>query len=235
MQMSIFDQLYPSFKITKPLKLIELFSGYGSQALALKYLGVNFEHFRICEWAVPSIEAYNDIHIQDFNDYSKDKSLNEVIDYLADKGISMDYNKPMNRDAISRRGEEWIRRVYNNVQATKDTVDIMRTHGSDFFMRERKRECAGYDDLLISLPRPQPGRQIKWHERRQRHKIKHDMASRQNPARDERHETTAGHSSDGKCSSGMWGREPGKLWKMDPFTRKVRVFILYKDPICYGI
>lgn len=139
MQMSIFDQLYPSFKITKPLKLIELFSGYGSQALALEYLGVNFEHFRICEWAVPSIEAYNDIHIQDFNDYSKDKPLNEVIDYLADKGISMDYNKPMNRDAISRRGEEWIRRVYNNVQATKDTVDIMRTHGSDFFMRERER------------------------------------------------------------------------------------------------
>ena len=36
--MSIFDYMYPKYKITKPIRLIELFSGYGSQALALKYL-----------------------------------------------------------------------------------------------------------------------------------------------------------------------------------------------------
>ena len=38
-QTNIFEMLYPTFKITKPIRLIELFSGYGSQALALKYLG----------------------------------------------------------------------------------------------------------------------------------------------------------------------------------------------------
>ena len=57
-QMSIFDILYPHYKITKPIRLIEFFAGYGSQALALKYLGVEFEHWRICEWAVKSIQAY---------------------------------------------------------------------------------------------------------------------------------------------------------------------------------
>ena len=36
-------------------QLIELFAGYGSQSLALKYLGVPFEHHKICEWAIPSI------------------------------------------------------------------------------------------------------------------------------------------------------------------------------------
>ena len=35
------------FRITKPIRLIELFSGIGSQAKALKkYLGANFEHIK---------------------------------------------------------------------------------------------------------------------------------------------------------------------------------------------
>ena len=38
-QMSIFETIYPKYKITKPIRLIEFFAGYGSQALALKYLG----------------------------------------------------------------------------------------------------------------------------------------------------------------------------------------------------
>ena len=42
-QTTIFDFIYPKYKITKPIRLIETFSGYGSQALALKYLGVEFE------------------------------------------------------------------------------------------------------------------------------------------------------------------------------------------------
>lgn len=41
-QISMFDG-ETQFKITKPLRLIELFGGYGSQSLALKYLGVPFE------------------------------------------------------------------------------------------------------------------------------------------------------------------------------------------------
>ncbi len=42
-QTTIFDAIYPKYKVTKPIRLIELFAGYGSQALALKYLGVPFE------------------------------------------------------------------------------------------------------------------------------------------------------------------------------------------------
>lgn len=42
--LSIFDYFYPNFKIEKPIRLIELFAGYGSQALSLKYLGIDFEH-----------------------------------------------------------------------------------------------------------------------------------------------------------------------------------------------
>ena len=45
-QLNIFEVLYPKFKIDKPIRLIELFGGYGSQALALKYLGVDFQHWK---------------------------------------------------------------------------------------------------------------------------------------------------------------------------------------------
>jgi len=41
--MTIFDMLYPTFKIDKPIRLIELFAGVGSQAMALRDLGVEFE------------------------------------------------------------------------------------------------------------------------------------------------------------------------------------------------
>ena len=48
------------------LRLIELFAGYGSQALALKYLGVPFEHHFVCEFDKYAIQSYNDIHNTNF-------------------------------------------------------------------------------------------------------------------------------------------------------------------------
>lgn len=45
-QWSLFDGANP-LKITKPLRLIEIFAGIGAQAKALENLGVKFEHYRI--------------------------------------------------------------------------------------------------------------------------------------------------------------------------------------------
>lgn len=88
-QQTIFDMLYPKYKIDKPIRLIELFAGYGSQALALNYLGVEYEHWKICEWSIKSIQAYKDIHFtDDKTDYSKDLSKEEV--YI---GLLEDYSK----------------------------------------------------------------------------------------------------------------------------------------------
>ena len=44
-QISIFDITMPKFKITNKIRLIELFAGVGSQAMALKKLGVDFVSF----------------------------------------------------------------------------------------------------------------------------------------------------------------------------------------------
>lgn len=63
---TIFDYLYPKYKVDKPIKLIELFAGYGSQALALEYLGVKFEHHYVCEFDKDAIDTYNAFHNTNF-------------------------------------------------------------------------------------------------------------------------------------------------------------------------
>lgn len=64
--MNLFDWDKPLLKITKPVRLIELFAGIGSQALAFKRLGVPFEHWRICEFDKFAVASYNAIHDTDF-------------------------------------------------------------------------------------------------------------------------------------------------------------------------
>lgn len=135
-QISLFDGDTP-LKITKPIRLIELFAGYGSQSLALKYLKVPFEHWKICEWAVKSIQAYKDLHFGDDTcDYSKAYSVDELIEMLLAKGISADYNAPMTREQIKRMGEQKIRIVYNNIIATNNLVSVCNAHAQDFEIQD---------------------------------------------------------------------------------------------------
>lgn len=65
-QITFFDLTLPTFKIDKPIRLIELFAGVGSQAMALRDLGANFEHYRVVEFDKYAIASYNAIHGTDF-------------------------------------------------------------------------------------------------------------------------------------------------------------------------
>jgi len=129
-QTNIFEMLYPTYKIKKPIRLIEFFAGYGSQALALKYLGVPFEHWKICEWAVKSIQAYKDIHFTNktyINNYSKEEKQY----WLLEKGISSNYNEPMTLEQIKRLNEKQLDTIYNNIQITHNLVNIQQVKGKD--------------------------------------------------------------------------------------------------------
>lgn len=64
--MSIFDYIREPIRITKPIRLIELFAGYGSQAMALKRIGAKFEHYRVVEFDKYAIASYNAVHGTDF-------------------------------------------------------------------------------------------------------------------------------------------------------------------------
>lgn len=65
-QLSIFDIGKQPYKITKPIRLIELFAGVGSQAMALRDIGADFEHYRVVEFDKYAIKSYNAIHGTDF-------------------------------------------------------------------------------------------------------------------------------------------------------------------------
>ena len=48
------------------LRLIELFAGYGSQAMALKRAGIPFEHYKVIEFDKYAIKSYNAVHGTNF-------------------------------------------------------------------------------------------------------------------------------------------------------------------------
>lgn len=49
------------YKITKPIRLIELFGGISCQAQALKNLGVEFENYRYCDFDKYACQSHNEI------------------------------------------------------------------------------------------------------------------------------------------------------------------------------
>ncbi len=67
-QMTIFDFIdrKEAYKIRKPIRLIELFGGVGAQAMALRDIGANFEHYRLVEFDKYKVAAYNAIHGTEF-------------------------------------------------------------------------------------------------------------------------------------------------------------------------
>lgn len=141
-QLNIFNLLYSEYKITKPIRLIELFAGYGSQALALKYLGVPFEHWKICEWAIKSIQAYKDIHFTNDNtNYFEKQPFKDdwLISWLTQKGISANYNEPMTKEQIIRLGEKKRKQIYNNIVTTHNLVNIQQVKGSDLKISDTDR------------------------------------------------------------------------------------------------
>lgn len=65
-QLSLFDYLYDEYKIRNKIRLIELFAGIGSQAMALKAIGADIEHWKVIEFDKHAIASYNAIHGTDF-------------------------------------------------------------------------------------------------------------------------------------------------------------------------
>ena len=61
-QMNFDDYLLQSMKTNKKIRLIELFAGVGSQAMALRNIGADFEHYRVVEFDKYAMASYNAIH-----------------------------------------------------------------------------------------------------------------------------------------------------------------------------
>lgn len=143
-ELTIFDMIYSKYKITKPIRLIEFFAGYGSQALALKYLGVPFEHWKICEWAIKSIQAYKDIHFTNQSALLIGLNKEQETERLYKQGISSNYNEPMTKEQINRLSLEQIYRITENNLLTHNLVNIQNVKGKDLEIKDTDK----YDYIL---------------------------------------------------------------------------------------
>lgn len=65
-QFSIFDYTRTELRIDKPIRLVELFCGYGSQAMALENLNIDFDHYLAIDFDKYAMASYNAVHGTDF-------------------------------------------------------------------------------------------------------------------------------------------------------------------------
>ena len=146
-QLSLFDYETEIFKITKPIRLIELFAGVGSQAMALRDLGANFEHYRVVEFDKYAVASYNAIHGTNFPTMDvtkitgKDLGIQDIVNYtylltysfpcqdlsVAGKG------KGMTKGSGTRSGLLWeVERLLNEVKNLPQVLlmeNVPQVHG----------------------------------------------------------------------------------------------------------
>lgn len=130
-QINLFEGITPYYKVTKPIRLIEFFAGIGSQHQALKNLGVTIDRSTIVEWQVNSIQAYNDIHIRKYDDWTSGMTKEDLANKLFAFGVSINYEEPASLATLLRKGEDWLRNVYNNIINTNNKVNISNVKAQD--------------------------------------------------------------------------------------------------------
>jgi DNA (cytosine-5)-methyltransferase 1 len=139
-------ELFETYKIKKPIKLIELFAGYGSQALALERLGIDFEHHQVVEFDKYAIKTYNALHDTNFEtqDITKLKELNitetKKYDYVltysfpcTDLSIA---GKMLGMKSGTRSGLLWeVERLLKNAKELPQVLlmeNVTQVHGNKF-------------------------------------------------------------------------------------------------------
>ena len=141
-QLSMFDILYDEFKIKNKIRLIELFAGIGSQAMALRELGADFEHYKISEWEVSADASYNAIHNKmDFRNYGKGKTKEQLVRKLYKKGISNDGKTPMSYSEIKKKSYFWCLKVYNSFCQNQNLGSITKIKGSSLRIIDTDNYC----------------------------------------------------------------------------------------------
>lgn len=112
------------------IKMIELFSGIGSQAKALKRTGVPFKVIHTCEWNIHSIVAYDLIHNNNKLDKSV-QSLNkeQLSERLLQFNLSNDGKTKISEKTLKNMPEDELKLIYSSIQKTNNLVDVTTIKG----------------------------------------------------------------------------------------------------------
>ena len=149
-QRSMFDGTI-TLKMKKPIRLIELFAGIGAQAKALENLGIEFEHYRICEFDKYAVASYNAVHRTNFQTSDITKIHAEDLGIIdTDKyDYIMTYSFPctdlskagkqlgMSRESGTRSGLLW--EVERLLKETKELPQILLMENVPDILSEKNR------------------------------------------------------------------------------------------------
>ena len=110
--------------------IVELFSGIGSQARALKNIGININVQATCEWDLHAFIAYDAIH-ESYEILPEVESLNkkQLLAILSKYTLSNNGKEPMNYLTLRGYSEIVLRRMLSAIKRTRNLVDISRVHG----------------------------------------------------------------------------------------------------------
>lgn len=107
------------------LRVVEAFSGIGSQAKALERLGIEFKVVNTVEWDIAACYAYDLIHNgeQDLAKYL-DISKDELLNILSGYSLSTDGKSPVNMRFLRTWPEDSLRRVLCAIKRTGNLGSI---------------------------------------------------------------------------------------------------------------
>lgn len=113
-------------------RVIEAFSGIGSQAKALKNIGIEFEILATVDWDINAIIAYDIIHngVPNLDTY-KSKTKEELIEILSQYTLSSDGKKPLDITAIKRMNRNVMEHLVAAIDRSNNLVSITDIKGQN--------------------------------------------------------------------------------------------------------
>ncbi|MPQ44064.1 DNA (cytosine-5-)-methyltransferase [Clostridium tarantellae] len=122
------------------LRVVESFSGIGSQVKALKNIGIEHEVIATIEWDINAIIAYDIIHYgpQDISEYEI-KNKEELIAELECYTLSNDGKTKLTKEGFKRLGKETISRLLyaikrsHNLGSITDVTGYTLSENTDLF------------------------------------------------------------------------------------------------------
>lgn len=114
------------------LRVVEAFSGIGSQAKALKRAGIEHEILATVEWDINAIYAYDLIHngTQDHSNYET-VTKPQIITELSRYTLSNDGKKPLTNNYLRMMSRDALLSVLVAIQRSKNLINITEVSGEN--------------------------------------------------------------------------------------------------------
>lgn len=109
------------------LKVVEAFSGIGSQAEALKNAGINHEIYATVDWEIGALYAYDILHNgkQNLKDYRL-HNKKSIVDKLSKLNLSTSGKDPLTERALMSMPMVQLKSILAAIERTNNLIDVTK-------------------------------------------------------------------------------------------------------------